>query len=72
MVERRVVMVAMPCREVVIGGALDIFHAANQYLQETEATRWTSSRQWPPSAHGERSVWRLIVRTARFQATSTR
>jgi transcriptional regulator GlxA family with amidase domain len=33
MTDRRVVMVAMPCREIVeIGGALDIFHAANLYL----------------------------------------
>jgi transcriptional regulator GlxA family with amidase domain len=33
MADRRVVMVAMPCREVVeIGGTLDIFHAANLYL----------------------------------------
>ncbi len=33
MADRRVVMVAMPCREVVeIGGALDIFHVANLYL----------------------------------------
>ena len=35
MAERRVVMVAMPCQEVVeIGGTLDIFHAANLYLPE--------------------------------------
>jgi transcriptional regulator GlxA family with amidase domain len=33
MAPRRVVLVAMPCREVVeIGGALDIFHAANVRL----------------------------------------
>ena len=33
MADRRVVMVAMPCREVVeIGGTLDIFQAANLYL----------------------------------------
>src|SRR4029453_19225222 len=32
MTPRRVVMVAMPCREIVeIGGALDIFHAAHLY-----------------------------------------
>ncbi|HXG17055.1 MAG TPA: GlxA family transcriptional regulator [Calidithermus sp.] len=31
---RRVVMVAMPCREVVeIGGALDVFYVANQFLR---------------------------------------
>ncbi len=33
MATRRVVMVAMPCREIVeIGGALDIFYAANVRL----------------------------------------
>jgi hypothetical protein len=36
--DRRVVMVAMPCREVVeIGGTLDILRAANLYLPENRA-----------------------------------
>jgi len=35
MAPRRVVMVAMPCREIVeVGGALDIFYAANVRLPE--------------------------------------
>src|SRR6266498_1534429 len=38
MADRRVVMVAMPCREVVeIGGTLDIFHAANLHLPEHQS-----------------------------------
>ncbi|HXH84456.1 MAG TPA: GlxA family transcriptional regulator [Candidatus Tectomicrobia bacterium] len=38
MAPRRVVMVAMPCREVVeIGGVLDAFHAANQILLRGDA-----------------------------------
>jgi transcriptional regulator GlxA family with amidase domain len=38
MTPRRVVLVAMPCSEVVeVGGALDIFHAANQALARARA-----------------------------------
>src|SRR5262245_58913947 len=39
MAARRVVMVAMPCREVVeVDGALDIFYAANQALERSGAS----------------------------------
>ena len=39
MASRRVVIVAMPCREVVeVDGALDIFYAANQVLARTGAS----------------------------------
>ncbi|MGH7415409.1 MAG: GlxA family transcriptional regulator [Candidatus Rokuibacteriota bacterium] len=39
MAPRRVVMVAMPCAEVVeVGGVLDIFHAVNERLDRTGAS----------------------------------
>ena len=57
MADRRVVMVAMPCREVVeIGGALDIFRAANLYLPATRLWVWQSrndAARVPPGAGRE-------------------
>jgi hypothetical protein len=73
MVPRRVVMVAMPCREIgEVGGALDIFYAANVRLPEDRGYAVEVVSPVTTSARGRACASPATARTGRSAVTSTR